>query len=289
MPAQTDNQQGIIRTSYDYAVHSDFLIHWTGKDIDQANEPRWDDDYHSSRTSPKVVQLYLDRLKDITNYGLWMTEQGERKFKVGSAEITIPSTPQCCFTELKVSESRRHARNYGRLGIGVKRPFLFRRFGRPVAYFGFGVQNHSDKFLEACVADLSNKDLLNFFMPMNSKANILNYDLYSESEWKLLFSSELLKTRKIVDPRDSKNTREHGYFNSLNQEQQNRLRYLVPLDGWFAMIIYPSGPIKNAVRWKQENGIWAQIERIKLNDDHGNRVEGNNWPIEVDLDACRHL
>lgn len=27
--------------SYDFAVHPDHLIHWTGKDIDQEHQPRW--------------------------------------------------------------------------------------------------------------------------------------------------------------------------------------------------------------------------------------------------------
>ena len=30
--------------TYDYAVHSDFLIHWTGKDIDDAHHPKWWED-----------------------------------------------------------------------------------------------------------------------------------------------------------------------------------------------------------------------------------------------------
>jgi hypothetical protein len=118
--------------SYDYAVHSDFLIHWTGKDIDAEHHPTWYNSDHRSKTDPIVDEHYLNRLRDILTYGLWMTDEGERKFQVGSTEITIPATPQCCFTELKLSESRKHAARYGRLGIGVKRPFLFQRCGRPL-------------------------------------------------------------------------------------------------------------------------------------------------------------
>lgn len=279
----------VVRDGYDIAVHSDFLIHWTGKDIDKERHPSWGDDHHHSRTSFEVVELYLKRLKDIVTYGLWMTEEGERKFAIGSNEITAPSIPQCCFTELKLSESRRHAQSYGRLGIGVKRPFLFSRLGRPLAYFGFGEHNHQDKFLEACASDLQDKALLNFFKPMNSTKGKLNYDFYSESEWRILLFQELLSARLIVDPRDSGNTKEHAYFQSLSAEQQARLKYLIPLDGWFSMIIYPSAQIKNAVRCRTENGIEDEIRRIKTANDHGNRVEGGNWPIEVDLDACRHF
>src|SRR5262245_28494567 len=108
----------------DYAIHSDFLVHWTGKDIDTKHHADWHDDYYS-KTNDQVTQLYLHRLRDILTYGLWMSDEGERKFQVGSSKIVIPPTPQCCFTELKLSESRKHASLYGRLGIGVKRPFAF--------------------------------------------------------------------------------------------------------------------------------------------------------------------
>ena len=158
--------------------------------------------------------------------------EGERKFRVGTSEIIIPATPQCCFTELKLSESRRHARFYGRLGIGVKRPFLFQRFGRPLAYFGFGEGSHNDRLLEACKANLPDKSLLNFFKPMNSTRQ-LNYDLYSESEWRILFFKELLHGKWIIDPRDRSNEKEHAYFDSLtlaaaaNTEISHTTRWLV--------------------------------------------------------------
>src|SRR5690606_5826187 len=102
------------------------------------------------------------------------------EINLSSKKAIIPQTPKTCFTELKISQSRAHARNYGRLGIGVKRPFLFTRYGRPVAYYGFRQETINDKFLETCEKELSDKSLLNFFKPMNS-SNILNYDYYSES------------------------------------------------------------------------------------------------------------
>jgi Putative abortive phage resistance protein AbiGi, antitoxin len=285
-----------VPLSYDYAVHSDFLIHWTGKDIDHEHQPTWYDDHHHSKTDKFVSDLYLRRLRDILTYGLWMTDEGDRKFRVGTHEITIPATPQCCFTELKLSESRSHAARYGRLGIGVKRPFLFRRFGRPLAYFGFGEQSHNDKFLEACLHDLTDKRLMNFFKPMNSNPRELTYELYTESEWRILFFDELVARRQIIDPRDSANEKEHAYFNSLTSERQNVLKYLIPLDGWFAIIIYPSLSVKNHAQWNAAYGIVEQTRRIKSNrGDHANRVEARedptwgNWPIELNLDSCRHF
>ena len=278
-----------VQVSYDYAVHSDFLIHWTGKDIDGQYDPSWHEEHNSMTRQQVVVACYIKRLRDILRYGLWMTEEDEpQTFLVGPQTIHIPATPQCCFTELKLSESRKHARRYGRLGIGLKRPFLFQRSGRPLAYFGFGKDSDNDKFFKTCAVELTDKRLLNFFKPMNSDTSTLNYDLYGESEWRILYLKELLKRHKIIDPRDEQNVAEHNYFNSLPSESREKLKYLIPLDGWFAMIIYPSLPIKNYAQ--RDEDIVGLITKLKSKrSDHGNLVEGGNWPIEVNLDACRNF
>ena len=279
-----------ITVSVDYAVHSDFLIHWTGKDLDHQFDDRWyESDKSTIHRDSDLCHKYLDRLRNILKYGLWLTEEAGSILPLDGSDIPIQSTPKVCFTELKLSESRNHARRYGRLGIGVKRPYLFARFGRPLAYFGFHIAIQNDPFLKACANDLKNKHLLNFFKPMNSSGT-LTYDLYSESEWRILFFQELLGRRLIVDPRDTRNTAENAFFNSLTAAEQNKLRYLAPLDGWFAMVIYPSLGVKNAAQQEEHFGIREQILRIKSNgDDHGNQVEDGNWPMEVDLDACRNF
>lgn len=280
----------------DQAVHSDFLIHWTGKDFE--TREWWKASKKAWGTNDVEDQAYLTRLRNILRYGLWMTSEGEDHIaRVGGREIRIPSAPRCCFTELKLSESRRHAINYGRLGIGFKRPFVFQRLGRPLAYFGFSDQTN-DPLLEACERDLKDQTLLNFFKPMNSNSSELVYDLYGESEWRILFFEQLLRSKpaKIVDPRDPTNEAHHAYFKSLGEEEQATLRYLIPLDGWFAMVIYPSLSVKNLAQWDRgADGTFELITRIKSSVDHGNRVEGTqkkglgNWPIEVDLDACQHF
>ena len=275
--------------NYDYAIHSDFLIHWTGKDIDGEYDQNWhESDKSSTRKNDNVTDQYINRLCDILTHGLWMTSESESTLEFDGAPITVPETPKTCFTELKVSESRKHARQYGRLGIGVKRPFVFTRFGRPLIYYGFHVKINNDVFLRTCANELGNKNLLNFFKPMNSSLT-LNYDFYSESEWRIIFLHELLNSKLIIDPRNPKNESAHSYFQTLPPEQQKKLRYLIPLDGWFAMIIYPSLDVKNKAQQDNSSSIVQQIERIKDLNDHGNRVENKNWPIEVDLDACRNF
>ncbi|MCX5636420.1 MAG: hypothetical protein NTX52_01835 [Planctomycetota bacterium] len=219
-----------------------------------------------------------------------LEEKSAETLHFGNISVPIPDNPQTCFTELKLSESRKHARQYGRLGIGVKRPFVFNRFGRPLIYYGFHPPVTNDKFLKTCATKLENenKKLLNFFKPMNS-SSVLNYDFYSESEWRIIYFDELLSEGLVVDPRDTKNIEAHEHFRSLTKEEQDKLKYLIPLDGWFAMIIYPSLDVKNKAQQDNSTDIKQQIARIKSINDHGNIVEGRNWPIEINLDACRNF
>ena len=282
--------------SYDRAVHSDFLVHWTGRDIDATHHPQWYTTDHRSKTSAVVDDLYLKRLRDVLRFGLWMTEDSRDAQTIGYQEYRVPQEARCCFTELRLSESRRHAALYGRLGIGVKRPFVFQRGGRPLIYFGFGANSHSDRFVQACFRDLQDKSLLNFFKPMNSQTHQLTYELYAESEWRILFFEQLLKQRKVIDPRDPANAAEHEYYLSLTEKEQERLRYLIPLDGWLGVVIYPSLTAKDRAQWDDSTEIRREVTRIKSDQgDHANRVEGwgaprrGNWPIELNLDACRNL
>jgi hypothetical protein len=274
--------------SLDYAVHSDFLSHWTGKDLDCSYDPHWDARAKST-TDSVLAKKYIERLHAILKYGLWLTEEPEITWTIDGVQVTIPGTPKVCFTELKLSESRNHARQYGRLGIGVKRPYLFTRCGRPLAYFGFHADAKYDQFLKSCATELSNPALLNFFKPMNS-TRTLNYDLYSESEWRIIFLQELLDRNLLVDPRNEINIEVNAFFRSLTAIEQDQLKYLVPLDGWFAMVIYPFLLAKNMAQQVDAFQIKQEIHRIKSKrNDHGNQVEHGNWPIEVDLDACQHF
>jgi hypothetical protein len=190
--------------TFDYAIHSDFLVHWTGKDLDCSFDPHWGN-RDKSEMDDILLEKYLERLSNILKYGLWLTAEPQKTLDVGGLMVKIPSTPKTCFTELKLSESRTHARRYGRLGIGVKRPYLFTRCGRPLAYYGFHEQVQHDEFLKACATEFTNPDLLNFFKPMNS-SQTLNYDLYAESEWRIILIQELLNREILIDPTDGKKT-----------------------------------------------------------------------------------
>jgi hypothetical protein len=189
--------------NFDYAIHSGFIIHWTGKDIDREyDKPWWESD--KSKTTRDCTEAYIGRLRNILKHGLWMTEElikEERKaiLPFENNNISIPPIARVCFTELKLSDSRKHARKYGRLGIGVKRPFIFERFGRPLIYYHRKYINKDIFLIEYAnkVKD-ENPRLLNFFKSMNSKDKPPTFDWYAESEWRIIFYEELLKEEKSI-------------------------------------------------------------------------------------------
>ena len=109
-------------------THSDFLIHWTGRDIAKKHGIKR---LNEKCYAPSIVNDYLDRLLNILKYGLWLTKRkgGEEYIKLNKRPIKKPTVARVCFTELKLSDSLLHARNFGSLGIGVKRYYLFNRLG----------------------------------------------------------------------------------------------------------------------------------------------------------------
>jgi len=44
------------------AVHSDFIVHWTGKDIDEEEGANWYEAEHQPRTKKVATERYLERL-----------------------------------------------------------------------------------------------------------------------------------------------------------------------------------------------------------------------------------
>lgn len=268
---------------FDYAVHSNFLIHWTGKNID-GEDPNWDDK-PSSKTEEQLTTKYVERLRNILEYGLWMTED---MYTYKDLE-TSPKVAQTCFTELRISLARQHAKKFGRLGIGVKRPFLFDRGGRPVVYYDEGKY---DPFFEECKKNLLDKTMLNFFKPMRGIKDlegktVNKYNLYDESEWRIIKNDKLLKDGLIIDPHTDKG--KYGeYYEKLEPEKQKKLKYLMPITDWLAMIIYPSIEVKRAVSKDPE--IESLIKEIvKQKNTKETRNEDDIWPIEMDIDACRNF
>jgi hypothetical protein len=256
--------------------HSDFLVHWTGKDIDN-RDIDWNDP--SYRMSDEISARYVERITGILKHGFWMMPEPARKITMKGDTIgEIPPVVRTCFTELKLSLSRGHAKEYGRLGIAVKRPFVIKRGGRPLVYYPYFDENSPDPFLYACLNDLKDRDLLGFLQPMNRKripGQRMTYDLYRESEWRILHRKETERYRGAIPPE--------------LRGMRPQPAALLPLDGWLALIIYPSLAVKSACQ-ASDSPVKALIQKIKADPrDHANSVEPNNWPAEFLLDDCVHF
>jgi hypothetical protein len=283
--------------NYDYAIHSDFLIHWTGKDIDQKHDKEWFGS-NKSLTNKSCDDAYLERIRNTLDYGLWMTEGQAEQLIFGDTSVIIPTVPKTCFTELNLAEMKTQAKQYGRLGIGVRRHFVFNRRGRPVIYYGFNSDLSSDEFLRTCATKLNSDGILNFFKFITGSTTIsvrqvpIIYDFYREAEWRIIYLQKLRETGLIIDPADPVNKREYKYFKSLSPSEQKQLKYLIPLKGtWFAMIIYPSLALK--AKSKSDRIIRKLVSHIKpkMRDDQRcsltTQREDFTKPIETDLDSYK--
>lgn len=286
-------------------IHSDFIIHWTGKDIDNLYDNNWIND-HNSITNDNSTLEYIKRLKNILEYGLWMTEDtNDENLQTINGKLNCPKHSRTCFTELKLSMARAHAAEYGRLGIGFKRFFLFDRLGAPMIYYSKD-RNHwlQPPLIENNPENIENYYYRCFLKPMTEKTeNGLHYKYYDESEWRIIYSEKIKE--KLSQTPNLKSI--NNYFcepssiddiNFKNEitKSKNKPKYFIPIkDEWFAMIIYPSIEVK--VRAQSDPEIRDLISKIKpsfdtsaMKERHKPKVwERYNLPIEIDLDTCRNF
>ena len=307
-------------------IHSDFIIHWTGWDIDNDYDQSWDKK-NSSITNKKVTELYIERLKGILKFGLWMTiDEKDKEIKINNEQIKCPSVSRTCFTELKLSEVRTHAKKFGRLGIGFKRFFLFDRLGSPMIYYHptrktwlfppFLPAKSKSEFKDKTIEE-------NFFFfscflkPMAERhddgSSSWIYTFYDESEWRIIYSDDIKKllekngqekiTKYFNKPCDL-NEKEFKEFKEIveNQKPKKDAQFLIPLSinnkpsDWFSMIIYPS--LRVRVEAENDDEIRLLIEKLKPKIKKGSYEgesyqtgvhERNSKPIELDLDSCSNF
>jgi len=292
-----------VEDDYTYysPAHSAYLIHWTGQDIDTTYDKHWFKD-HSSKTNSEVTQLYITRLKSILKYGLWLTDDNE-SITMKDNIYTRPTHCRTCFTELKLSAIRGHARSYGRLGIGFKRPFVLNRFGRPMVYFHDGRNN----WFEPCMCNPAKHSYDEFFScflkPMNQKTpdTTMRYTFYDESEWRIIYSNEI--ANRLMDQGHDDVVKAFVPAKAFSPEFQQEIgglspqpRALIPInDRWFAMIIYPSLSVK--VASESDSELRQLIHTLKpemsMPGSYSNHnpawLEPYSKPFEIDLDACRNF
>ena len=284
-------------------AHSDFLICWTGKDIDK-KVSGWINE-SSSITTQEITQLYLERLKYILKYGLWMTKDKESEFlNIGNDKIKRPCPARTCFTELNLSEVRSHAAEYGRLGIGFKRFFLFDRLGSPMIYYQqkrrenwFFPPFHSDS------TEYKSDDYFACFLkPMNKNTSDITmvYSYYDESEWRIIYSQQIedklrkLNKEDVIRKFKKLGDIEDKDFIAYIQKSITKPEYLIPIeDRWLSMIIYPSLAVKvKAERDKEIRNLLEKIKPTKSTNEFHNAPgpwEEYSKPIEIDIDACRNF
>jgi hypothetical protein len=287
---------------YAQTVHSDILIHWTGRKFDGAVKETYHDNPNRelpSKTDPDLTESYLKRLFSILTYGIWVTEdENTDHIVVNNKQFDLPRHPRACFTELKLSESRKHAFKFGRLGIGFKRLFVVGRGGHPVHYLH---NQGTSLFFPPHVKESElNESKYSFFKKMNSVQHDLNYDLFAESEWRIVYDPKLPSAKHFVNPRGNLKDEfdKYSYKKNLNfanfeafcrnAQEDPCLRFFLPLDGWLAMIIYPSPDVKNIAK---ERGVHKLIENIKIDNPRpiSPGYEQIMMPLELDLDLCDHF
>lgn len=282
-------------------AHSDFLIHWTGEDIDKEYDPEWWND-KKSKLNKTIIAPYLERLKYILKYGLWMTK-GNESITFQNKKIKRPAFARTCFTELKLSEAAMHAKKFGRLGIGFKRMFVLDRMGFPMVYYR---PERDNWFITPCKRAGENKidDYWACFLKSMDeevvKGQLLQYSQFDESEWRIICSDEIVKDfhRMFKDPSDIEDPEFQAYIKK--SDKNDKLEYLLPMQNarngyskWFAMIIYPSLAVKVAAEADKEirQAIRSLKPLIKETDSPNSSAayETFSQPFEINLQSCRHF
>ena len=286
--------------------HSDILMHWTGYDIDKDDEEMQCLENVSWRRfclrpidRPSLIdhwgiaERYLQRVRDILRFGLWMVEEKPAGKAVLSTSISEhdgrfqdTSIARACFTELKLSEARKHAYEFGRLGFGVKRTYLFRRAGLPMVYVGpqraDPPKHPNPEYPNWISGPLSENDEGCSYLKFMSEVEDLSFKYYSESEWRIV--CPLCCGRKneavekvmqkinglIVDANENlsevvekygNDTSEDDLKKFLDEHKEEGPRYLLPLDFELAVIVYPSPKIK--ILSEQDPEIRELIRRTR--------------------------
>ena len=274
-------------------VHSDFLIHWTGNDLDALSPPDRDVRASSPGEDSEPWQKYLDRLKSILKFGLWMTAEGGA-VQHGDKEVArLAPTPRTCFTELKLSTARLHASRYGRLGIGFKRPFVVERGGRPVWYYPkWGPSGFWER------AGVGKEILEGYFgcflKPMNEmRSGSLDYTLYDESEWRIVYSDWLADKGPALLPREVNGFAQ--YMASLPAGSREPCYLLHVVSRWLAIIIYPDIQTKREATKDKE--LRCLLRNAKQVPDPSPvdrckgpaELEADIPPMELILADCRNF
>lgn len=173
-------------------IHSEFLVHWTGSDIE------------SQRNTDKPG-LYLNRLLDVYAHGLFAKRTNEAVVR----RMKMKNIVRWCFTEIRLSQAHQHAERFGRLGIGFTREFIIEKGGRPVIYIPFDAPD-SSRLLEDSIRYVHDNSVRDSEVQRSAKyimAHVkrmgdspASYEHYEEMEWRIV-RGESQQNRHFTNPR----------------------------------------------------------------------------------------
>ena len=194
-------------------LHSSFLVHWVGKEFHKPPDAPLND---------KLRNKYVETLIHILENGLEMRRGKEEIYDL-NGNLLETFISRVCFTEIKLSQARRHAERYGSVGIGVSREFILQNYGNPVFYMESGKSNvavNANRVLEFLKNNdragdtlLEYRTLLAYFKNMNDDGkDDLKY--YDELEWRITHLNRLENEGRITAlDRDN-----HLYMFRLNRD-----------------------------------------------------------------------
>jgi hypothetical protein len=195
-------------------IHSKFLVHWTGKDINSFNS-----EINDNLRKEYIARLYIARLRDNLLKGLHMRPGKETIYGKDNKGITA-EIARVCFTEIKLTQTEEHAKRYGRLGIGFDRNFVLEREGNPVFYVQNGDKGHIVENLDVLRGWMSSLPpntvgskidelgiIFGYLKKMSDRnENELKY--YDEMEWRIVHIDRLTGPNNYIQ--DYGETTEQG-------------------------------------------------------------------------------
>jgi hypothetical protein len=97
------------------------------------------------------------------------------------------------------------------------------------------------------------------------------------------YDSDRLKY--FINPKTHASSEIKAYYNNLVEKKPE---YLLPLDGWLSIIIYPTLEVKNAANCKEIQELIMKAKKIDL-PNPAIKSERESMPIQLDLDICGHF
>lgn len=162
-------------------IRSELLMHWTGKK-----------QISGVTDESKVTCVYLDLIRSFYANGLRFStpDSDEILHGAGGGSAVIPKTAMICFTELRLSDVKKHTDQFGELGIGFKRDWLMDHGANPVFYVrnaGGGVVNTNlaNKIIPQ-VGNIDGLGIVLSFLKLMSEIPGDELTYYDEMEWRMV-------------------------------------------------------------------------------------------------------